>query len=190
MSIEEIKMKLENVLTPKRYIHSLNVMNTSVELAKKHRVQFEKAALAGLLHDCARDLKNDEIFIFCEQNHIEIDAIRRVQPELLHGPVGAWMAEKEYGVSDKTVLDAIAYHTTGRVGMELLDKIIFLADCIEPGRSFPGVDEIRKLAFADIEKAMLLSFDRTIKYVLLKGALVYPETINARNSILLERNVK
>lgn len=184
MNREDIKDKLEYVLSPRRFIHSLNVMNTSIELAQRYGVDREKAAVAGLLHDCARDIRGDEVFELCKEFGIQVDDIARVQPELLHGAIGAGLAGHEYGVEDPMILDAIHYHTTGRKDMSILEKVVFIADYIEPGRNFTGVNEARKVAFSDINDAMVLSLDKTIKHVISKGALIHPDTIDARNFII------
>jgi len=185
MTFEEMKLKLEGVLSHKRFVHSVNVMDTAVRLASVYGEDRERAAVAGLLHDCARDIKGEEVFRLCESFGIEVDEVARFQPELLHGPLGSRIAGAEYGITDKEILEAISCHTTGRSGMGMLDKIIFLADYIEPGRRFPGVEEVRETAANDIDRAMVMALDRTIKYVITKGGLLHPDTINARNSILV-----
>lgn len=186
MTIDEIKRKLESVLSPKRFEHSLGVMDTAVNLAEKYGGNVEKAALAGILHDCAREIKGQAVFELCKKYHINVDYITLAQPELLHGPVGAVIAAEEYGIEDEDVLKAIECHTTGRENMTLLDKIIFIADYIEPGRKFPGVEEVRELAYRDLNRSILLSLDNTIRYVMNKGAFIHPDTILARNFIIKE----
>ncbi len=189
MTLDEMKRKLENSLTYKRYVHSINVMDTAAELAEKYHEDTDKAAIAGLLHDCARDIRGSRIFELCNKFNIEVDDIMLRQPELLHGMIGAHMAEFDYGVSDGSIRNAIRCHTIGSVDMGMLDKIIFIADYIEPGRNFSGIDKARELAFNDIDAALLLSFDKTIDYVISKGKLIHPGTIAARNSILM-KNLK
>lgn len=186
MTREEMKLQLEGALSPKRFIHSLNVMNTAVELAKKHGIDREKAGIAGLLHDCARDIRGDEVFRFCKLYGIEVDYVSAAQPELLHGPLGYHLAREKYGVEEQDILDAIYCHTTGRENMDLLAKIVFLADYIEPNRSFPGVEEVRREAFTNINMALLQALDRTVKYVMMRGTYIHPDTIKARNGIIKE----
>jgi len=187
MNVEEIKKKLENTLTPKRFIHSVNVMKTSVELAAKHGEDAGKATIAGLLHDCARDIKGGGLFEQCERFKVSVDDLGRLQPELLHGPLGAELARSEYGINDEYVLRAIRFHTTGCSNMSLLDKIVFIADCIEPNRSFAGVEEIRRLAYRDIDASIIISLERTIRHVISKGTLIHPDTVDARNHLILCR---
>lgn len=190
MNIEKIKIKLKDALKPKRYAHSIGVMESGIKLAEKYGADIHEAALAGLLHDCARDLDDDEAFRLCSHYGIEIDEISRQQPELLHGRLGAMLAGDCYEVRSEQVLDAIAVHTMGRPGMALLEKIIFLADYIEPGRNFPEVEEIRLAAEDDLEKALLLAMDSTLKYILKKNRLIHPDTIATRNWLLRICNEK
>ncbi len=184
MTREDIKYRLEEILTPRRFIHSLNVMNTAMELAQRYGVDREKAAVAGLLHDCARDIRGEDILQLCGEFGIQVDEITRAQPDLLHGAVGAELAREDYGIADEAVLDAIRYHTTGYETMSMLAKVVFIADYIEPGRNFTGVNEARKAAYDDMDSAMILSLDKTIRHLLAKGSLIHPSTINARNFII------
>lgn len=188
MTKGQIKDKLKYTISSKRFIHSLNVMNSAVELAKIYGEDSKKAEIAGLLHDCARGIKGEEVFRLCNKFNIEVDNITRIQPELLHGPIGSYLASEEYGITDEGIKKAIYCHTMGDENMGLLDKIIFVADIIEPGRSFPGVDELREAAVKDIDKAVLLSLDRTLMHVMAKAALIHPDTVRARNYIIQKNN--
>lgn len=185
MTVEEIKKRLEAVLSQKRYIHSVNVMETAIRLAARYGEDADKAARAGLLHDCARDMKADEAMRLCGIYGIEVDDISHIQPELLHGRLGEKLASRLYGEDDPKVLKAIAIHTMGCPGMELLDKIIFIADYIEPARTFPGSEAMRIEAFDDLDRAVLSALDSTIKYVVGKGGLLHLDTIETRNWILM-----
>jgi len=186
MTIENIKKKLETKLSPKRYIHSVNVMDTAVLLADRYGEDSGKAALAGLLHDCARDVKADEAIRLCGIHAIKVDYISSMQPELLHGQLGEKLARVEYGVDDPQVLKAISIHTMGSPGMDLLSKIIFVADYIEPARTFPGAEVMREEALINLDKAVLSAVDSTINYVIGKGGLLHIDTIDTRNWILME----
>lgn len=187
MMLDDIKNRLESVLTPKRFIHSLNVMNCAAELASKYKEDSHRAAVAGLLHDCARDMKKQELLKLCEHYGVDVDNISCLQPVLLHGPLGSRFASEEYGISDESILSAISCHTTGRENMDMLAKIVFIADCIEPNRCFDGVLEIRKAAFEDIDSAMITALDRTIEYIIARGSLIHPDTISARNYIIMHK---
>jgi len=187
LDIEEIKLKLEKELKPKRYIHSINVMNEAVKLAGIYDLDKGKAAYAGLLHDCARDLEVEDALNLCKRHDIKVDEVSLKQPELLHGPLGSKIASNIYGIEDETILKAIYYHTTGHADMSYLEKIVFLADYTEPGRDFPGVNDIRNTAYEDLDISLLTAMDLTINFVLEKKALLHIDTINARNFLLSQK---
>jgi len=186
MTIDEIRDRLGVVLSPKRFKHSLGVMETAVKLAELNGFDVKRAELAGILHDCAREFKNEEIIKICKENNIEIDDICGLEPKILHGPVGAVIAKNEYGINDEEILGAICCHTTGRKNMTVLDKIIFLADYIEPGRDFPGVDKIRKAVYEDLDTGMVVSLVNTIKHLAKKRQLIQKDTIDTWNYIMMK----
>jgi len=181
MSIDEITEKLQQMLSPKRFAHSIHVMEASRMLAEKYGEDLEKATLAGLIHDCARDLRNTETIVLCSKYGIIIDDIMRYRPELLHGKVGAFLARDIFGVDCPRVLTAVSEHTMGKEGMDKLCSIVFIADYIEAGRTYPGVEVIRKDAEESLEKAVVAGIDNTIGYILAKGNLLHPQTVATRN---------
>lgn len=122
-----------------------------------------------------------------ERHYLNVDEITRREPQLLHGPVGAVVARTEYGIENKEILGAIKYHTTGRKNMSVLEKIIYLADFIEPGRSYPGVDKLRKMAFENLDDAMIQALTNTIRYISGIGGLIHERTVSARNYLILEK---
>ena len=187
MTREEMKIKLKDSITKKRFIHSLNVMELAAELAAAHGIDQEKAAIAGLLHDCAKNIEADESLRLCEEFQIDIIDVEKLQPKLLHGKVGAVLATKEYGVDDEEILDAIRHHTLGRENMTTMDKIVFIADYVEPGRNFEGIEELRELAFTDLDKTMVISLDNIIKHIITKEVLIHPVAILARNDLIKKR---
>jgi predicted HD superfamily hydrolase involved in NAD metabolism len=186
--ISDMDNKLRQILDKNRYLHSLGVMDTAVKLAKKYNEDTDKASIAGLIHDCAKGLDNEALLKIAGDCGIEISYVHQRQPELLHGPVGACIAEKEFSVRDKEILHAIKYHTTGCENMSMLDKIIYIADYIEPGRNFPGVNLLREETFTDINKGLLLALDNTIRYVIDRRQLIDDMTIRARNYLLCSEN--
>jgi len=183
----EIFDSLKKQLKHSRYEHSVGVMETSVHLAKLYGCDIEKARIAGLLHDCAKCLSDSEILQKAEQYNIELDFITKNQLELAHGPLGAAIAQREYGIDDFETLEAIRYHTTGKPNMNLLEKIIYLADYIEPHRKYPGVDELRKKSLLNLNEAIYQAMNNTIQHVLSKEGLLHPLTIEARNDFIIKR---
>lgn len=175
--LSKIRKSLEKELDSKRYDHTLGVEYTAAALAMRYDVSIEKARVAGLLHDCAKCLSNNKKLSICEKNNIEITDIEKRNPFLLHAKIGCFLAEKEYHVVDRDVLNAILNHTTGRPGMSLLEKIIFIADYIEPGRKqAPNLQDIRKLAFVNLEHALIKILEDTLVYLKSTGDEIDPMT--------------
>ncbi|PYG86938.1 putative HD superfamily hydrolase involved in NAD metabolism [Ruminiclostridium sufflavum DSM 19573] len=186
MNIIEMDALLKRSLRPGRYIHSVNTMKEAISLAEHYGEDKAAAAVAGLLHDCAKNLKDEETREYCRANGIKLNEIEQRQVFLMHGEVGAILAKEQYGVEDNIILNAIRYHTTGFAKMSPMDKIVFLADYIEPGRTHCEADDVRRLAYADINKALVCAFDNIIKYVIMQNGLLHPFTIEARNKLLLQ----
>ncbi len=152
MEIKEIQKKLKKVLDKDRYSHTIGVMYTAASLAMAHEYNIEKAMYAGLLHDCTKHLENDEQIRLCRDHNVCISDVEMENPFLLHQKTGAILAEEVYDIKDPEIIHAISVHTTGCDNMNLLDKIIFVADYIEPGRTKQlHLTEIRSLAFKDID---------------------------------------
>lgn len=181
MSIDGIKRKLQGMLSQRRFTHSVNVMEAAEQLAHKYGGDVEKAALAGLIHDCAKDLTPNVTFDLCDKYDIIVDKIMRKEPGLLHGMVGSYLARDVFGIDCPDVLSAIADHTMGRPGMDKLSRIIFIADYIEPGRDYPGIERIAEAAQESLEKAIVAGIDCTIADILQKGKLLHPNTVGTRN---------
>lgn len=166
--IIEIRQKLQHELDGERYQHTLGVMYTSAALAMRHCCDMEQALLAGLLHDCAKCIPNEEKIRICQTQGIPVSDVERANPSLLHAKLGAYLAKEQYQVTDSNVLNAISSHTTGRPEMTLLEKIVYIADYMEPGRrNLPNMEEVRFLAFQDIDACLLR---------ILKDSLVYLKT--------------
>ena len=183
MTIEEMRQLLEKSLPPKRYKHSIRVYDTALQMADAFHADKEKIALAALLHDCGREIPTKESLAKARELGIAVDSVEAAQPILLHAKLGVYFAVHKYGVEDTEVLDAIRYHSTGTTDMTELAKIVFLADMIEPKRDFPGVDELRKISWQDLDRAMFLSYDNTIRYLLDDGALIHPDAIAGYNQL-------
>ncbi len=174
MDKEEIILHLEKILNPQRFSHTINVANCAVSLAQIHGEDTEKAYLAGLLHDCAKCYSADELSEKIKSYGIKLDDTSKKSPQLWHSYVGACEAKSIYGVCDDDILNAVYYHTIGRQNMSKLEKIIYLADAIEPSRSYSGVEELRKLSKISLDEAVLEYTKRSIEFIRSKGALVHP----------------
>lgn len=184
MQETEICEKLKDMMDEERYVHSLGVRDYAVMLAERYGADVDKARLAGLLHDCAKGLPRQEMISKVLEAKIELGPEEFRNEALLHGPAGAVIARQVFGVEDPEILSAIECHTTGKRDMALLDKIIYLADYIEPNRDFPGVEDLRQAAMDDLDKAVLMALRRTIKYVLDTDRFLHPRTVEAWNDML------
>ena len=174
--MKKIKKYLKKHLTKERYHHTVGVAYTAMSMAMKYNPQPDnnefmiKAEIAGLLHDCAKCMDNEKKIRICNKNQISYSKIEAENPYLLHGKVGAYIARKEFDILDEDILNAITWHTTGRPAMSLLEKIIFVADYIEPSRRpIPELNLIRQLAFTDIDQAVIKILENTLKYLNEKG---------------------
>lgn len=172
------RIMLKNELSSKRYMHSIGVCNTSACLAMRYVYDIKKAYAAGLLHDCAKGLSEKKMLQLTERSGIELSEIERENPELLHAKAGSVVAAEKYEVNDTEILDAIRFHTTGRPSMTMLEKIVFTADYIEPSRDgIPCLDEIRQMAFKDIDAAVAMICKNSIDYLKRKRRMIDPITI-------------
>lgn len=188
MDYEEMKKELSRRLKKSRYEHSLGVADTAAFLARRFGEDEARARLAGLLHDCARQFPNEAMTAEADARGVEYGEVERAMPLLLHAPLGAHVAREVYGVDDAEILRAIARHTVGGSAMTALDKIIYFADMMEPTRDYPGVEKLRELArSASLDEMTLAGLTRSIAFVLEKGHLVHPDTVLARNELLLAR---
>ncbi|MFD2630894.1 bis(5'-nucleosyl)-tetraphosphatase (symmetrical) YqeK [Oceanobacillus kapialis] len=182
MKISKAKQLVEPQLTKKRYDHSIRVAKTAHYLAELYEESTEKAELAGVLHDYAKYRSLEEMAERIKRSKLPSDLLE-FHSELWHAPVGALIVEEECGLKDEAIQLAIKYHTTGRANMTALEKIIFLADYIEPGRSFPGIEEVREAAETNLDYACWLALRNTIQYLLRRKAKIYPDTFHAYNDL-------
>nr|WP_211295701.1 bis(5'-nucleosyl)-tetraphosphatase (symmetrical) YqeK [Planifilum fimeticola] len=183
MNREKLMEAAKRQMPSSRWEHTLRVMETAAELARRTGADPEKADIAAILHDYCKFWPEDKQREWILRHRLPQDLLQ-YNKELWHAPVGAEAVREELGIDDEEVLNAIRSHTTGRPGMSLLEKVIFLADYIEPGRSFSGVEEVRRLAREDLDRAILKALDNTIVYLVERGFKVYPLTILTRNDFL------
>ncbi len=175
--ISKIRKSIEKTLDAKRYEHTLGVTYTAATLAMCHGGDMKRAQIAGLLHDCAKCIDNQKKITICEKHNIEINDIERRNPFLLHAKVGSYITMHKYNITDEDIVHAILNHTTGRPNMSLLEKIIYVADYIEPGRKqAPNLTAVRQMAFADLDNALLMILEDTLVYLDTLGGDIDPMT--------------
>lgn len=178
--IFEIREHLRSKLNPWRYEHTLSVSYTCMALAMKYGYDLDRAEMAGLLHDCAKRYDDTVIIKKCEKKGVQLTEGERLAPATIHAKLGAYLAEHKYGITDREILDAIACHTTGKPGMGLLDKILYVADYIEPRRDrAPMLPEMRKLAFEDLDEALYRIMEGILNYLSQSGTYVDEMTQDA-----------
>jgi len=166
MEVAQIKEELKKILKPSRYRHSIGVEEVAMDMAAIFSYDIELAGLAGILHDCAKHLSEQELLDECEKYGLPVIDIEKRCAHILHAKVGALYARIKYGVDNEEILSAIRYHTTGRPDMTLLEKIIFTADYIEPYRKpLPRIDEIRWAAYNTLDLAVYMILENMIEYL-------------------------
>ena len=167
IDVTKLRKEMDEVQKNARLEHTIGVAYTAAALAMRYEVDVEKALIAGYLHDCAKHMSADELLKICKKNNLNVSEVEKENPaSLLHGKVGAFLAKNKYGIEDEEILNAIYYHTTGHPDMTLLEKIIFLADYMEPGRNkAPHLNEIRRMIFMDIDRALMQVLEDTLEHL-------------------------
>ncbi len=183
-ALEPLEKYLKDNLTPQKYEHSYRVAEYAVKLAKIHGADEAQVYLASLLHDATKCWGKARQISYLNKRHYKLSLEDRQAPQIYHQITGALFAAEKFHVRDREILNAIKCHTTGRERMNTLDKILFLADSIEPARSYEGVEQMRQVAEVDLDKAVLMNFDRSITYIIVKGFFLHPQTVAARNWML------
>lgn len=177
MEVERLRKSMKSILSDSRYRHSLGAEQVCYDLALIHGDDTLKASIAGILHDCARYLTSEELIRECERYQIKISEIESRLPQLLHAKVGAIYAKEKYGVIDESILKAIEFHTTGRPAMSMLEKIVFIADYIEPNRKvIPNLGYIRESAYKDLDEAIRIITKQTLEYLSNNENMIDPLT--------------
>lgn len=179
MNTDSINSYIETNFSEKRKIHTQGVRDCAIMLAKKYGADEEKAEVAALFHDMFRGVPEDVLNYYVK--HLELDKKYYNNRNLAHGKIAAIIMKRDYEIDDDDIINAVSFHTTGRPGMSLLEKIIYIADAIEPNRNYPGVDQLRRAAECDIDEACLLSLTRTIGYVESQGNFLDTDTLDARD---------
>ncbi|MCR4672849.1 MAG: bis(5'-nucleosyl)-tetraphosphatase (symmetrical) YqeK [Lachnospiraceae bacterium] len=180
MDNTDLEKAMEKLLPERRYRHSLGVEYTAGALAMRYGAATEKALIAGILHDCAKAFRGNDIIRRCDECGISLTDTERSNTALIHAKLGAYMAEHNYGVQDEEIISAIRWHTTGRPGMTLLEKIVFTADYIEPHRDrADNLPEIREMAFNDLDRAVAVILEQTLEFLKGCGNEIDPGTQEA-----------
>jgi len=177
--ILSLEQQLQTALTPKRYLHTLGVAYLSASLAMCHGISHRDALVAGLLHDCAKNYPEKEMLEDCIRQNITLSEHERRIPELIHAAYGAWLSKELYGIVQEEILLAVRNHTLGRPGMSKLEQIVYLADYFEPERTQPtnpSLDEIRRVAFRNLDEATFLVSENSIRYFEAAGKDTDPMT--------------
>ncbi|WP_409228246.1 bis(5'-nucleosyl)-tetraphosphatase (symmetrical) YqeK [Gudongella sp. SC589] len=178
---------LKDRIGEERLNHTLSVVEEALSLAKRHKAPEDKVKIAALLHDFAKNLTLEESLRLAKEYGLKLDDVTITSTELIHGPLGARMVKEYFNIGDQEILNAITYHTTGRENMTTVEKIVFLADFIEPGREFEGIQIIRAKALEDLDEAIFMALDSTISYLLKKKSIIHVNTVHARNFLLGKR---
>ena len=179
-SRENLMQKIQMRMSEQRFKHVLGVEETAVALAKKYGASPEKASIAALTHDYATERPDEEFKMVIVRDGFDPELLN-YNNAIWHGLVGASFVERELGITDVEILHAIRVHTTGAAKMSLLDKIIYVADYIEPGRDFPGVQDARAIAWADLDEAVAFETKHTLAHLLAQEQQIYPKTIETYN---------
>lgn len=182
LKLSQLRPVAMSYLDHRRIPHVLGTEQEAIRLAERYGADVEKARRAALLHDCTKRLDMDEQLALCKQYDIQLDELERQALKLLHAKTGAAVARDVFGVDDE-IYSAIWYHTTGRANMTKLEKIIYLADYIEPSRNFPGVDKLRKVCYEDLDRGLLLGLEMTIEEMTAIGSPVHHATVEARDAL-------
>ena len=185
VSIDEILKWLKNNLSEERYVHTLGTAECAREVAKNYNLNEEKAYVAGLLHDCAKSFTTEKLLQIIHEN-LEVEESEMLNYKTLHAPVSAYIAEKEFGVTDKEILSAIRCHTLGKMNTTEFEKIIFIADNIEPNtRDKEHSEEIKKLLKEDngLNKALLKLYKSTLKSLVKRDLKICVLTVEIYNHL-------
>ncbi|MBN1047613.1 bis(5'-nucleosyl)-tetraphosphatase (symmetrical) YqeK [Clostridium botulinum] len=189
LSIEEIKLYLKENLNSNRYNHTLGVVETARKLAEVNKISIEKAEIAALAHDVAKNLSLQKMQSIIEKNNIELTNTEKENSNLWHSIIAPIEARNKLKINDEDILDAVRWHTTGKENMSILTKIIYIADMIEPGRDFPGVEKIRQTTFENLDEGVLLGLTESMKDLLNRNLIIDLNTIKARNYFLLKETM-
>lgn len=187
MERNELLERIKPRMPEKRFIHTIGVMETAIQLAEKYGEDVKAAETAAILHDVAKYADEEWMKEIVKEHKLD-QRLLDWGSEILHGPVGAWIAKTEFHIENEDILNAIRFHTTGRANMSKLEKIIFLADMIEPNRKFDGVEKLRKKIHEDLDKGMRASIRHSIAYLVDVKLPIFPDSIECYNHYYKDEN--
>jgi predicted HD superfamily hydrolase involved in NAD metabolism len=190
LTYEQIKQLLRVRLSADKYKHSLGVADTARQLAQHYCIDENKAYLAGLVHDYAKNLPPETLKALAETHDLYTDPWEHVIPEILHAPAGAFLVEQDLGIHDADILQAVRYHSVGAEQMSRLDEIIFVADMIEPNREYEDLPRLRREAYADLTACMLTAVDYSLRHCLETGKLIHPRSISVHNHYTIKLHAR
>lgn len=186
MKFESMLLQMKDRMPERRFIHTRGVAETAIQLAVKYGEDIEKAEIAGILHDSVKYAEKSwlkEIIISEAMDPMLLN----FHHELWHAPVGSYVARQEFNIEDEDILNAIQYHTTGRAGMSNLEKIVYIADMIEPSRNYDGVEVLREIANRDLEEGMLSCILHSMTFLIKKRQPVFPDSFHCYNDLIQKR---
>ena len=182
---ERINNDIKNKLSEHRYKHSVGVMKMAGELAKFYNLDIQKARIIGLAHDIAKQMTDKEIEEYTKKYNIKLDELELKNRELIHSKLGADICKREYNFDDE-MANAVLYHTTGNPNMDLMAKVIFIADKVEENRVYDDLEKRRKLAFENIDQAIIETINYTPTYCIERGDVIHPDAILTRNKLIID----
>ena len=187
MNLEQIDTKIKKIMNEKRYQHSLRVSLVAEKIAEYYKLPSEQVKILGLIHDCAKDYSVENLKKLINKYHIRLDEVEEKIPKIWHAYVGAELAREIFQIDDEEMLDAIRYHSTASDKLSLIGKIIYIADKIEPDRGAKKIKKLWELLKQDIDSAMLELINQELNYLISKNLIIHPDTLFARNKILINR---
>ncbi|MCR5636625.1 MAG: bis(5'-nucleosyl)-tetraphosphatase (symmetrical) YqeK [Clostridiales bacterium] len=186
---EEYKSLIKTKMGEKRYIHSVNMAKQAVHLAEKYGADVEKAETAGILHDITKEMPEDEQLQLMKKSGIILTKLQMTAPKLWHSISGACYIRDVLNIKDEDIFNAVRYHTTGRSGMSLLEKVIFIADFTGEERDYNGAEEMKQAAEESLEKAMEIGLAFSISDLVSRRMTVATETLDAYNELMMNKNI-
>ena len=189
MNLEQIDNKLKEMMTKTRYQHACRVSMLAQKIAEYYNLPIQKTMISALTHDCAKDYSLEELKNLVDKYKIKLNKVEKSIPKIWHAYVGAEMVKDIFMVDDWEILDAIRYHSTASSKLGLIGKIVYIADKIEPNRKLAKIRKLYEKVWEDIDLAMLELLNMELQYLICNKLIIHPDTLKARNKILMDRRV-